>query len=209
MQLESTSHYIGKSNGVSTFFIFSLMTVPIGLPFGDGASDECLDGNENDCGMITMEGVVVEEKELKTTYTFFDQPFHSVFVSFSKYYFDFDIKAATIQVCENGLISFEDSDDFCDYPTDLKNSTAYLIVGFFGEDIQLHRNRGTPSAFYQERSKHDKNGCFLESKKKVMEHLQIKELEFNATHIFVSTWHGIESGGGGTVSVLLHSLFVQ
>ncbi|CAI8023636.1 Scavenger receptor cysteine-rich domain superfamily protein [Geodia barretti] len=51
-----------------------------GLPFGDDASDECLDGNENGCGMITMEGVVVEEKELKTTYTFFDQPFHSVFV---------------------------------------------------------------------------------------------------------------------------------
>ena len=58
------------------------MTVPIGLPFGDDAGDERLDGNENGCGMITMEGVVVEEKELKTTYTFFDQPFHSVFVSF-------------------------------------------------------------------------------------------------------------------------------
>ena len=113
-------------------------------------------------------------------------------------------------MCENGLISFEeDSDDFCDYQTDLKNSTAYLIVGFFGEDIQLHpHSNGTPSAYYQERSKYDKNGCFPESKKTVMDHLQIKELEFNATHIFVSTWHGIESGGGGTVSVLSHSLFV-
>ena len=71
------------------------MAAPIGLPFGEEATDTCLDGIENGCGNLTMEDVV-EEKLLNTTYTFFGQSsFQSVFVSFSKY-FDFDIKAATI-----------------------------------------------------------------------------------------------------------------
>ena len=116
-------------------------------------------------------------------------------------------------MCENGLISFGDSNDFCVYPTDLKNSTAPLIVGFFGEDIKLHPNpTGPPSAYYSERSEYDMNGCFNASKRIVEKYLPMEfadELtKFDATHIFVSTWHGIQSGIG-TVSVLLHSLLVQ
>ena len=114
-------------------------------------------------------------------------------------------------MCENGLISFENSTDFCDYPTDLKKSTAPLIVGFFGEDIELHpnsRGRGTPVANYNERSVYDSNGCFNVSKTIVEDHLRLEfDDEFNATHIFVSTWHGIQSGIG-TVSVVLHSVLV-
>ena len=107
-------------------------------------------------------------------------------------------------MCENGLISFEDSNNSCDYPTDKKNYTAYLIVGFFGEDVQLNPNcTESPYANYDERSTYDENGCFNESSKTVMDYFHIEP-----THIFVSTWHGIQNGIG-TVSVLFHSLLVQ
>ena len=107
-------------------------------------------------------------------------------------------------MCENGLISFEDSNNSCDYPTDLKESTARLIVSFFGEDVQLDPNcTESPYAYYDERSTYDENGCFNLSSETVKAYLHIE-----ATPIFVSTWHGIQNGIG-TVSVLLHSLLVQ
>ena len=58
------------------------MAAQIGLPFDEDAADECLDGRNNSCGMLTMENNVVEEKQLNTTYTFFGQHFQSLFVSF-------------------------------------------------------------------------------------------------------------------------------
>ncbi|CAI8044100.1 Deleted in malignant brain tumors 1 protein [Geodia barretti] len=101
-------------------------------------------------------------------------------------------------VCENGLVSFEDSNNSCDYPTDLKNSTACLIVGFFGEDVQLNPNcTESPYAYYDERSTYDENGCFNMSNETVMAYLHIEP-----THIFVSTWHRIQNGIG-TVQIVI------
>ena len=107
------------------------------------------------------------------------------------------------QVCSDGLLSFGDSDDVCEYPKYLNTSEDPLIVGFWGEDIKLNLSRsGRPFASYKERTR-DGNGCFNESKKIVMDYLKKGfGLNDNVTHIFVSTWDGIHDGEG-TVSVII------
>ena len=104
-------------------------------------------------------------------------------------------------MCENGLISFK---DHCQYPTILNSSSLPLIVGFWGEDIELNESgSGLPYSYYDERSENI-GGCFQESKNTLMKYLNKSGFgerlsNFSATNIFVSTWNGIHDETG-TVS---------
>ena len=119
------------------------------------------------------------------------------------------ISFKTTQICENGLISFEDCEEFCNNQKDLKASSVPVIVGIWQDIILFDFNSSegnfkVPYAYYNERMNNtDNSECFTESKEKVEEHLQhgFRERlsDFDPTHMFISTWHGIENTTG-TVS---------
>ena len=83
-----------------------------------------------------------------------------------------------------------------------------MIAGIW-QDIILFRfntsggNFKVPYAYYNERM--ENSGCFMESKEKVVQHLRRgfgeRLSHFNLTHMFISTWHGIENTKG-TVSYI-------
>ena len=84
-----------------------------------------------------------------------------------------------------------------------------MIVGIWQDIILFDFNSSegnfkVPYAYYNERMNNtDNSECFTESKEKVEEHLQhgFRERlsDFDPTHMFISTWHGIENTTG-TVS---------
>ena len=98
------------------------------------------------------------------------------------------------------MISFGDCGEFCNNQTVLGTSSLPLIIGLL-EDIMLHKyNKSIPKvplAFYSERmNKANDGGCFNRNREIVMKHLERgfgTLSEFNATHIFVSTWYGLEN----------------
>ena len=148
---------------------------------------------------------VTEKQPLDVNYTFYGRNYSSVYVSLADCYCISTLSFKTTQICENGLISFEDCEEFCNNQTDLKASSVPVIAGIW-QDISLFRfnsSGGTykvPYAYYKERM--NNTGCFNESKIKVEEHLCNgfgERLDFNLTHVFSSTWHGI-ANTSGTVS---------
>ncbi|CAI8044097.1 Sushi, nidogen and EGF-like domain-containing protein 1 [Geodia barretti] len=184
------------------FMVFSLLitlcccqcneSFPGGLiPYGDDCVDDCLDGTkERSCNDSRIESDVTEKQPLDVNYTFYGQNYSSVYI------------------CENGLISFEDCEEFCKNQTDLKASSVPVIAGIW-QDIFLFRFYSSdatykvPYAYYKERM--NNTGCFNESKKKVEEHLCNgfgERLDFNLTHVFSSTWHGI-GNTSGTIQIVI------
>ena len=134
-----------------------------------------------------------------------------MYVSLADCYCISTLSFKTTQICENGLISFEDCKGFCKNQTDLRASSGPVIAGIWQDIIlfDFHSSGGNfkvPYAYYKERTNNNENsGCFVESKEKIEQHLQRGFGErlsyFNLTHMLISTWHAIDNTNG-TVSYI-------
>ena len=97
-----------------------------------------------------------------------------------------------LQICENGLISFNRG--FCGINS--SQSSPPLIAGFWG-DIDISKTNYNLSVFYNEISEESNTHRFNKSKTKINELLNNgincqNILNFEPTHIFIATWRNVK-----------------